>query len=192
MKTLPTDYGDEVVTYSHQQLVDALQAEYIQLMHDVEPTEDDFTLDEHLDYLNNLSHAELIVETATDEENPLSEFMYTYSWYLLWGLLPLSRFHIYIIHLYFTYTCSPINHLHSLTTSSLMYCVALVTSWWRMVHTIVTPTCHVVHYLTLTITLQSLWVCGSIVTALTSVQTKSSNFSSTLLDSFNTSNYSFT
>ncbi len=72
MKTLPTDY-------SHQQLVDALQAEYIQLMHDVEPTDDDLTLDEHLDYLNAMSYAELIVETGTDEENPLSEFIYAYS-----------------------------------------------------------------------------------------------------------------
>ena len=72
MKTLPTDY-------SHQQLVDALQAEYIQLMHDVDATDDDFTLDEHLDYLNAMSYDELVVETATDDENPLSEFMYAYS-----------------------------------------------------------------------------------------------------------------
>ena len=73
MTTLPTDY-------SHQQLVDALQAEYIQLMHDVEPTEDDFTLDEHLDYLNSLSHAELVAETCTDDDNfTLSDFMSTYS-----------------------------------------------------------------------------------------------------------------
>jgi hypothetical protein len=72
MQTLPTDY-------SHQQLVDALQAEYIQLMHDVEPTDDDFTLDEHLDYLNALSHAELVTETGTDDTFTLSEFMYAYS-----------------------------------------------------------------------------------------------------------------
>jgi len=72
MQTLPTDY-------SHQQLVDALQAEYIQLMHDVEPTEDDFTLDEHLDYLNSLSHAELVTETATDDTFTLSDFIYAYS-----------------------------------------------------------------------------------------------------------------
>ena len=72
MKTLPTDY-------SHQQLVDALQAEFIQLMHDVEPTDDDFTLDEHLDYLNAMSYDELVVETGTNDENPLSEFIYAYS-----------------------------------------------------------------------------------------------------------------
>ena len=72
MQTLPTDY-------SHQQLVDALQAEFIQLMHDVEPTDDDFTLDEHLDYLNAMSYDELVVETGTNDENPLSEFIYAYS-----------------------------------------------------------------------------------------------------------------
>jgi hypothetical protein len=72
MQTLPTDY-------SHQQLVDALQIEYIQLMDDVEPTDDDFTFDEHLEYLQSLSHSELIAETGTNEENPLSEFIYAYS-----------------------------------------------------------------------------------------------------------------
>ena len=72
MQTLPTDY-------SSQQLIDALQGEYIQLMHDVEPTDDDFTIDEHLDWLNSMTHAELIAETNTDEENPLSEFIYAYS-----------------------------------------------------------------------------------------------------------------
>ena len=64
--------------YSRHQLIDALQAEYIQLMHDVEPTEDDFTIDEHLDYLIAMSHAELVTETGTDDESPLSEFTYAY------------------------------------------------------------------------------------------------------------------
>ena len=72
MKTLPTDY-------SSQQLIDALQGEYIQLMHDVETTDDDFKIDEHLDWLNSMTHAELIAETNTDDENPLSEFIYAYS-----------------------------------------------------------------------------------------------------------------
>jgi len=66
-------------TYSREQLIDALQVEYIQLMHDVDATDDDFTLDEHLDYLNAMSYDELVVETATDDENPLSEFIYAYS-----------------------------------------------------------------------------------------------------------------
>ena len=65
--------------YSREQIIDALQSEFVQLMHDVEPTDDDFTIDEHLDYLNAMSHAELIVETATDNTFTLSEFMYAYS-----------------------------------------------------------------------------------------------------------------
>ena len=65
--------------YTRQQLIDALQTEFTQLMHDVEPTDDDFTIDEHLDYLNAMSYDELVVETATDEENPLSEFIYAYT-----------------------------------------------------------------------------------------------------------------
>jgi len=75
MKTLPTDY-------SHQQLVDALQAEYMELLIHIG---DDFTPDvdmtasQHLDYLNAMTHSELITETATDDENPLSEFIYAYS-----------------------------------------------------------------------------------------------------------------
>ena len=65
--------------YTRQQLIDALQAEYEQLIHDDFDDEQDFTLDEHLDYLNAMSYDELVVETSTDDENPLSEFMYSYS-----------------------------------------------------------------------------------------------------------------
>ena len=64
--------------YTRQQLIDALQTEFTQLMHDVEPTDDDFTIDEHLDYLNAMSYDELVVEISTDDENPLSEFMSAY------------------------------------------------------------------------------------------------------------------
>lgn len=74
----PCSYVRMTHAYSRHQLIDALQAEYIQLMHDVEPTEDDFAIDEHLDYLNAMSHADLVTETGTDDENPLSEFMYAY------------------------------------------------------------------------------------------------------------------
>ena len=64
--------------YTRQQLIDALQTEFVQLMHDVEPTDDDFVLDEHLEYLKAMSYDELVVETSTDDENPLSEFMHAY------------------------------------------------------------------------------------------------------------------
>ena len=71
MKTLPTDY-------SHQQLVDALQAEYEFLIHDDFDEDIDMTPPEHLDYLNSMSHDELIAETATDDTFTLSDFMSTY------------------------------------------------------------------------------------------------------------------
>ena len=79
MKTLPTDYGDEVVTYSHQQLVDALSKEYDNMCHDSTLEDGEFTPAEYLVYLQSLTHAQLVEETCTDDENPLSEFMYTYS-----------------------------------------------------------------------------------------------------------------
>ena len=104
MKTLPTDY-------SHPQLVDALQAEFIQLMHDVEPTDDDFTLDEHLDYLNAMSYDELVVETGTNDENPLSEFIYAYSWCLPLAIC-LVRCRLHVYHY------SPLFHIHMLTYQS--------------------------------------------------------------------------
>ena len=64
--------------YTRQQVIDALQTEFVQLMHDVEPTDDDFILDEHLEYLNAMSYDELVVVTSTDDGNPLYEFMSAY------------------------------------------------------------------------------------------------------------------
>ena len=64
--------------YTRQQLIDALQTKFVQLMHDVEPTDDDFIFDEHLEYLKAMSFDDLVVETSTDDENPLSDFMYAH------------------------------------------------------------------------------------------------------------------
>lgn len=72
MQTLSTDY-------SRQQLIDALSAEYAFLCHDDFDPDVDMTASQHLDYLNAMTNAELVVETATDEENPLSEFIYAYT-----------------------------------------------------------------------------------------------------------------
>ena len=196
MTTLPTDY-------SHQQLVDALQAEYIQLMHDVEPTDDDFTLDEHLDYLNAMTHAELIVETSTDDENPLSEFMYAYSWCLPPAFTVGCRLHVYhyspLVRAnahYFTYTCLPINHLHSSATSAQMYFVARVTYNSKMVSSTRITMYHVVHCLTLSSTSLCLLVSGSTVTVWTATQQVHLCLTLTkftlLSDSTLPTNYSFT
>ena len=72
MQTLPTDY-------SHQQLVDALYKEYDNLCHDSTLEEGEFTPTEYLVYLQSLTHAQLVEETATDDTFTLSEFMYAYS-----------------------------------------------------------------------------------------------------------------
>ena len=78
MHTLPTDYGDEVVTYSHQQLVDALSAEYEFLCHDdFDPDVDMSPVDYRAD-ISKLSHAELVSRTDTDDIFTLSDFMSTY------------------------------------------------------------------------------------------------------------------
>ena len=73
LKTLPTDY-------SHQQLVNALYKEFDNMWCPDSIIEDgEFTPAEYLVYLQSLSHAELVKATCTDEENPLSEFIYAYS-----------------------------------------------------------------------------------------------------------------
>ena len=78
MQTLPTDY-------SHQQLVDALSAEYEFLCHDDFDPDVDMTASEYVDYLNTLSVAQLITETDTDANYTLQEYMFNHSWSLHWG-----------------------------------------------------------------------------------------------------------
>ena len=73
MKTLPTDY-------SHEQLVDALVAEYEYYCHDSYDEVFDNDSDKYRTYLLPLTHKELVDETCTDEEEfTLSDFMYSYS-----------------------------------------------------------------------------------------------------------------
>jgi hypothetical protein len=73
MKTLPTDY-------SVQQLIDALQHEWEQLIHDDFEEGVDMTMEEHLKYLQTLTHSQLIEECDIDEEYlTLQEFMQYHS-----------------------------------------------------------------------------------------------------------------
>ena len=73
MQTLPTDY-------SHQQLCDALLAEYVYLIHDDYDEDLDMSEEEYKVYLSTLTHSQLVEETCTDDEFfPLSEFMHAYS-----------------------------------------------------------------------------------------------------------------
>ncbi len=61
MQTLPTDY-------SVQQLIDALQHEWEYLIHDDFEEGVDMTMEEHLTYLQTLTHAQLIEEVGADDE----------------------------------------------------------------------------------------------------------------------------
>ena len=72
MQTLPTDY-------SHQQLVDALSAEYEFLCHDDFDPDVDMSASEYVDYLNTLSVTQLIAETDTDDNYTLQEYMSNHS-----------------------------------------------------------------------------------------------------------------
>ena len=71
MTTLPTDY-------SHQQLVDALVADYAFYIHDTYDEEFDNNEDKFREYLLTLSHSELINETCTDDTFTLQEYMRLY------------------------------------------------------------------------------------------------------------------
>jgi hypothetical protein len=69
MKTLPTDY-------SVQQLIDALQHEWEYLIHDDFEEGVDMTMEEHLEYLQTLTHSQLIEECDIDDDYlTLNEFM---------------------------------------------------------------------------------------------------------------------
>ena len=73
MQTLPTDY-------SHQQLVDALIAEYYQLQEDDENNELG-SVEDYTSYLQSLTHSQLITEMQLDDEFlTLSDFMHAFSW----------------------------------------------------------------------------------------------------------------
>ncbi len=67
LTTLPTDY-------SHEQLVDALCAEYEWLCHD-DSCDDDLSPDDYRAKMLSLTHSQLVNETNTDEEYTLQEFM---------------------------------------------------------------------------------------------------------------------
>jgi len=74
------------MTYTRDQLITALSAEYDYLCHDDFDPDVDMSPDEHLAYLNSLSVEQLIDDTGTDDEFTLDDFMHRYSWLLLWGI----------------------------------------------------------------------------------------------------------
>lgn len=66
------------MAYTRDQLITALNYEYILLTHD-DIDDDDMSPAEYSDYLNSLSVEQLIDETSTDDVFTLDEYMSTYS-----------------------------------------------------------------------------------------------------------------
>jgi hypothetical protein len=67
------------MTYTRDQLITALAAEYSFLCHDDFDPDVDMTDTEHLAYLNSLTVEQLIDETTTDDEYTLDDFMRCYA-----------------------------------------------------------------------------------------------------------------
>jgi hypothetical protein len=80
MPTLPTEELVPTSDYSHQQLVDALLAEWAYMIHDDFNPEEDLTEEEYGKHLSTLTHAELLAEIDCDDEYyPLSQFMHAWT-----------------------------------------------------------------------------------------------------------------
>ena len=72
MTTLPTDY-------SHQQLVEALQNEWEYLIHDDFIEGEDMTAEEHLKYLQSMTHSQLVDEIDFIDIEGFNTFMSLHS-----------------------------------------------------------------------------------------------------------------
>ena len=66
------------MTYTKEQLIEALYREYLFLIHDDYDESIDATPEEYLDMLKELTYDDLIVETQTDDVFTLKEFMNVY------------------------------------------------------------------------------------------------------------------
>ena len=63
------------MTYSRDQLINALQHEYEYLIHDDFDPDSDMSASEHLDFLNTLNVEQLIEQSSCDDVYTLDEFM---------------------------------------------------------------------------------------------------------------------
>ncbi len=66
------------MTYTREQLINALQHEYEYLIHDDFDPDYDMSASEHLDFLNTLNVERLIEQTHCDDVYTLDEFMYNH------------------------------------------------------------------------------------------------------------------
>ena len=63
------------MTYSREELINALQREYEYLTHDDFNPFEDMTAEQHLEWLQKLSWRDLVEETSTGEGYTLDEWM---------------------------------------------------------------------------------------------------------------------
>ena len=63
------------MTYSREELINALQREYEYLTHDDFNPFEDMTAEQHLEWLQKLSWRDLVEATCTDETYNLEEYM---------------------------------------------------------------------------------------------------------------------
>ena len=66
------------MTYTKEQLIDALYNEYLFVIHDDYDPNVDATPEEYLEMLKEMSYDELVEETSTDDIFTLDEFMRAY------------------------------------------------------------------------------------------------------------------
>ena len=90
-----------LMTYTRDQLINALQNEYEYLIHDDFDPDTDMSASEHLDYLNSLNVEQLIDAADCDAEYTLDMFMRNHGWCLPWGgFIPFNvDFHSLLVHL---------------------------------------------------------------------------------------------
>ena len=70
----------ESMTYTRQQLIDALQREYEYLCHDCPDDDDDLTTAEYAEFLQSLTLDELIDETSCEDDSyTLDEYLASWS-----------------------------------------------------------------------------------------------------------------
>lgn len=67
------------MTYTRSQLINALQSEYAELIHDDYDPDVDLSAADHLEYLNTLNIEQLIDVTDCDHEYTLDMFMRDHS-----------------------------------------------------------------------------------------------------------------
>ena len=67
------------MTYTQEQLIEALYQEYLFLIHDDYNPDEDPTPEEYLTMLKEMTYEELVEETSTDDNFTLNEYIKTWT-----------------------------------------------------------------------------------------------------------------